>query len=52
VDATPTRAEVLAAFQRRRELDVGGFRVTFDAKRRSATFVTQSMLTADGRVVG
>jgi ABC-type branched-subunit amino acid transport system substrate-binding protein len=52
VDATPTRAEVLQAFQRRRELDVGGFRVTFDAKRRSATFVTQSMLTADGRVVG
>jgi ABC-type branched-subunit amino acid transport system substrate-binding protein len=52
VDATPTRAEVLAAFQRRREVDLGGFRVTFDAKRRSATFVTQSMLTADGRVVG
>jgi ABC-type branched-subunit amino acid transport system substrate-binding protein len=52
VDATPTRAEVLAAFQRRRELDLGGFRVTFDAQGRSATFVTQSMMTADGRVVG
>jgi ABC-type branched-subunit amino acid transport system substrate-binding protein len=52
VDGTPTRAGVLATFQRRREVDVGGFRVRFDPQRRSATFVTQSMLTADGRVVG
>ncbi len=32
--------------------DLGGYRVSFDANRRSATYVTQSMLTADGRVVG
>jgi hypothetical protein len=52
VEGVPTRASVLAAFQHRREVDLGGFRVSFDAQRRSATFVTQSMLTADGRVVG
>ena len=48
----PTRAAVLAGFQRAREVDVGGFRVSFDGRNRSATFVTQSMLTSDGRVVG
>ena len=50
--ASPTRASVLAAFQRRADLDLGGYRVRFDEARRSATYVTQSMLTADGRVVG
>jgi ABC-type branched-subunit amino acid transport system substrate-binding protein len=52
VDAMPTRQNVLAAFQRRAPLDVGGYRVAFDPRRRSATFVTQSMLTIDGRVIG
>lgn len=52
VDGAPTRASVLAAFQRRSTLDVGGFRVAFDSRRRSSAFVTQSMLTPDGRVVG
>lgn len=52
VEGVPTRSSVLAAFQRRRAVDVGGFGVRFDAQRRSASFVTQSMLTAQGRVVG
>jgi hypothetical protein len=52
VDGALTRASVLAAFRRRAEIDVGGYRVSFDQRRRSATFVTQSMLTPDGRVVG
>jgi ABC-type branched-subunit amino acid transport system substrate-binding protein len=47
-----SRQSVLAAFQRRGALDVGGYRVAFDPHRRSATYVTQSMLTSDGRVVG
>lgn len=47
-----SRQGVLAAFQRRTALDVGGYRVAFDPRRRSATYVTQSMLTSDGRVVG
>lgn len=52
IDAPLTRSSVLAAFQRRATADIGGYRVSFNAKRRSATFVTQSMLTTDGRVVG
>ncbi len=52
VDAPLTRQSALAAFQRRTSLDVGGYRISFDQQRRSATFVTQSMLTADGRVLG
>lgn len=52
IDGPVTRATALAAFQRRAAMDVGGYRVSFDERRRSATFVTQSMLTADGRVVG
>jgi ABC-type branched-subunit amino acid transport system substrate-binding protein len=48
----PTRASSLAAFQRRAAFDIGGYRVVFDARRRSATYVTQSMLTLDGRMVG
>lgn len=52
IDAPLTRASALAAFQRRADVDVGGYRVRFDEGRRSAGFVTQSMLTADGRVVG
>ena len=52
LDAAPTRQNVLAAFQRRASLDLGGYRVAFNPRRRSATYVTQSMLTMDGRVVG
>lgn len=47
----PTRASVLAAFQRQAPQDVGGLRVGA-AVANSARYVTQSMLTADGRVVG
>ena len=52
IEGPVTRASALAAFQKRSVLDLGGYRVAFDANRRSATYVTQSMLTADGRVVG
>lgn len=52
VDGTLTRQSALAAFQRRTDLDVGGFRVSFNAQRRSSTYVTQSMLSADGRLIG
>jgi ABC-type branched-subunit amino acid transport system substrate-binding protein len=52
VDGALTRQSALAAFQRRGVVDVGGYRVAFDPRRRSGHFVTQSMLTVDGRVVG
>lgn len=47
-----TRQGALAAFQRRASLDLGGFRVSFNAQRRSSRYVTQSMMTHDGRLVG
>lgn len=52
MDGTLTRPSVLAGFQRREAVDVGGYRVAFNPQRRSATYVTQSMLTIDGRVIG
>ena len=52
IDGTVTRASALSAFQQRTAIDLGGYRISFDANRRSAKYVTQSMLTADGRVVG
>ncbi len=48
----PTRAGVLAALQRRAPHDLGGFRIAYDERRRSAGFVTQSLLMPDGRIVG
>ena len=52
VDGPLTRQAALAAFQRRAAIDLGGFRVSFDQRRRSGAFVTQSMLMPDGRVIG
>ena len=52
IDGAPTRKNVLQAFQQRNSVDIGGFRVSFNAQRRSGAFVTQSMLGADGRVIG
>lgn len=47
-----TRASALAAFRRRQDLNLGGFTVAFDGRKRTHAYVTQSMLTADGRIVG
>lgn len=52
VEALLTRQNALAALQKRSDLDVGGFRVTFDAQRRGSCYVTQSMLSRDGRQIG
>ena len=52
IDGALTRQNALAAFQRRSDVDVGGFRISYDNQRRSASYVTQSMTTADGRLVG
>lgn len=52
IDGALTRQSVLTAFQRREYLDVGGFLVQFNPQRRSSTYVTQSMLTVAGRLIG
>lgn len=50
--AQPTRAQVLQALQRRSQIDLAGFRISFQGQRRASAYVTQSMLTADGRIIG
>ncbi|MDB5966859.1 MAG: amino acid/amide transporter substrate-binding protein family [Polaromonas sp.] len=52
LDGPLSRTSALAAFQRRSPMDVGGFRVAFNPQRRSSTYVTQSMMTPDGRLIG
>lgn len=52
VDGPLNRQSVLASFQRRTKFDVGGFSISFNPQRRSGTYVTQSMMTVDGRLIG
>ena len=52
IDGMLTRQTVLAGFQRRASLNIGGFRIAFNAQRRSGSYVTQSMLSLDGRLIG
>ncbi len=52
MDIPISRASLLQAMQRRKAIDLGGFKINLDANRRSGTFVTQSMMAADGRVIG
>jgi len=47
-----TRAQVLETFQRRATVDLGGFQVSPSHSKNNVRFVTQSMLTNDGRVIG
>lgn len=52
VGAGLNRQTALAAFQKRESVDVGGFMVSYNATGRGSQFVTQSMLTKDGHMVG
>jgi ABC-type branched-subunit amino acid transport system substrate-binding protein len=47
-----TRASVYEAFMRRQTTDIEGFRVEVENGRLQSAFVTQSMLSFDGRVIG
>ncbi|OYT93043.1 MAG: twin-arginine translocation pathway signal protein [Burkholderiales bacterium PBB3] len=52
LDAAPSRASVLTGLQRRSSVELGGFRIDLEGKRRCGTYVTQSMITSDGRLLG
>lgn len=52
IDGSPTRQNALAAFRKRANVDLGGFQVSFQNKRRTSHYVTQSMITPDGRLIG
>ncbi len=46
------RASLLAEVQRRTPMDIDGFRLDFNAGRRGSSFVTHTLLRADGSLVG
>lgn len=48
----PSRSSVLQAFARRAPVDLGGYRIDPDIRRKSSAFVTQSMISSDGRLIG
>ena len=52
MDGPLTRQSVLSSFQQRASLNLGGFRIAFNSQHRSGIFVTQSMMTLDGRLIG
>lgn len=52
IDGTPSRQTALTAFRKRANIDLGGFQVSFQDRRRTSNYVTQSMITSDGRLIG
>jgi ABC-type branched-subunit amino acid transport system substrate-binding protein len=52
IGGTPTRQNVLQAMQKRGNVDLGGFRIAPHPKTHSGTYVTQSMISASGRLLG
>lgn len=52
VDAPLTRSSAMQAFARRSPVDLGGLRIAPDDRGAGTAYVTQSMMTTDGRLVG
>ena len=52
IEGPMSRATVLAEFQKRPAIDLGGYAIDFHDRLRGSLFVTQTLLTADGRLVG
>jgi ABC-type branched-subunit amino acid transport system substrate-binding protein len=47
-----SRSTAFEAFSRRQAVDMEGFRVSYENGKLQSAYVTQSMLSADGRVIG
>jgi ABC-type branched-subunit amino acid transport system substrate-binding protein len=52
IEGPLTRAAALQAFVRRSPVDLGGFRIAPESRGQGTAYVTQSMVAADGRLVG
>ena len=52
VEGSLRRANVMQAFARRSPMDLGGFRIDPDRQRKTPAFVTQSMISTEGRLIG
>ncbi len=47
-----TRASMLAALQKRTAQNIGGYSISYQGRKRSNAYVTQTMLTPTGRIIG
>ena len=52
IEGPLNRASVLATFRRRPMVDLGGFVIDFTGQSRGSSFVTQTMLSGQGRLIG
>ena len=52
MSAPITRASMLAALQKRAAVNIGGYAVSYQGRQRASAYVTQSMLTTAGRIIG
>ena len=52
IDGPLTRQIALAGLQNRASLNIGGFRVSFYARRRSSGYLMRSMMAPDGHLIG
>jgi len=52
LDAGASRSAVLAEFERRRPIDLDGYRIEFTGPGRGSSFVSQTLLGANGRLIG
>nr|WP_315464681.1 ABC transporter substrate-binding protein [uncultured Rhodoferax sp.] len=52
LESSLSRPHVLQAFGKRQPMDLAGLRLNPDSRKRTAVLVTQSMLGADGKIVG
>ena len=52
LDVNASRAAVLAEFERRRPIDLDGYRIEFANHGRGSSFVSQTLLGANGRLIG
>jgi ABC-type branched-subunit amino acid transport system substrate-binding protein len=52
IEGSVTRERALQAFARRNAVELGGYRIAPETRNRSAAYVTQSMITMDGRLLG
>jgi hypothetical protein len=52
VEGSLNRPNVFQAFAKRQPLELAGLRLNPDTRKRTGVLVTQSMLGADGKIVG
>ena len=52
VDGPLTRQNMLLTLNKRSAIDLGGFHIALEGKGRGGTYVTQSMVSPSGRIVG